>query len=131
VAVRGIRGAITVEENSPEAIIAATDELLRAMIDMNEIDPAEVASALFTTTVDLNAAFPAYAARRLGWLAVPLMCAHEMAVPGDLPRCIRILLHLNTDKPQTAMRHAYLRGAVALRRDLIERFGQSDDRLGD
>jgi chorismate mutase len=130
-AVRGIRGAITVEENSPEAIIEATDELLRAMIDMNEIDPAEVASAFFTTTVDLNAAFPAYAARRLGWLAVPLMCGHEMAVPGDLPRCIRILLHLNTDKPQSAMRHAYLRGAVALRRDLIERFGQSDDRLGD
>ncbi|HKO24612.1 MAG TPA: chorismate mutase, partial [Chloroflexota bacterium] len=86
-AVRGIRGAITVEENSPEAIIAATDELLRAMIDMNEIDPAEVASAFFTTTVDLNAAFPAYAARRLGWLTVPLMCSHEMAVPGDLPRC--------------------------------------------
>jgi chorismate mutase len=131
VAVRGIRGAITVAENSPEAIIAATDELLRAMIDMNAIDSAEVASAFFTTTVDLNAAFPAYAARRLGWLAVPLMCGHEMAVPGDLPRCIRILLHLNTDKPQSAMRHAYLRGAVALRRDLIERFGQSDDRLGD
>ena len=130
-AVRGIRGAITVAENSPEAIIAATDELLRAMSDMNAIDPAEVASAFFTTTVDLNAAFPAYAARRLGWLAVPLMCSHEMAVPGDLPRCIRILLHLNTDKPQSAMRHAYLRGAVALRRDLIEHFGQSDDRLGD
>ena len=130
-AVRGIRGAITVDENSPEAIIAATDELLRAMIDMNAIDPAEVASAFFTTTVDLNAAFPAYAARRLGWLAVPLMCSHEMAVPGDLPRCIRILLHLNTDKPQSAMRHVYLRDAMALRRDLIERFGQSDDRLGD
>jgi len=130
-AVRGIRGAITVEENSPEAIIAATDELLRAMIDMNAIDPEEVASAFFTTTVDLNAAFPAYAARRLGWLAVPLMCSHEMAVPGDLPRCIRILLHLNTDKPQSAMRDVYLRDAMALRRDLIERFGQSDDRLGD
>lgn len=130
-AVRGIRGATTTEENTPEAILEATRELLRALVAQNEIDPAEVASCYFSTTPDLNAAFPAYAARQLGWLTVPLMCGHEMSVPGDLPRCIRILLHLNTEKPQIAMHHAYLRGAVALRRDLVERFGQSDDRSGD
>lgn len=130
-AVRGIRGATTVDENTVEAIIEATEELLHDMTLHNEIDPDQIASALFTTTTDLNAAFPAYAARRLGWLTVPLMCGHEMNVPGDLTHCIRVMLHLNTDKPQKAMRHSYLRGAVALRRDLIERFGQSDDRLGD
>lgn len=130
-AVRGIRGATTAEENTAAAILEATLDLLRVMIAQNEIDPADVASAFFSTTPDLNAAFPAYAARQLGWLEVPLMCAHEMAVPGDVPRCIRVMLHLNTAKPQGAIRHAYLRGAVALRRDLIERFGQSDDRPGD
>ncbi len=130
-AVRGIRGATTADENSPEAILAATEELLQAMVAQNEIDPADVASAFFTTTPDLNAAFPAYAARRLGWLTVPLMCGHEMSVATDVPRCIRIMVHLNTEKPQTAMHHAYLRGAVVLRRDLIARFGQSDDKSGD
>ena len=130
-AVRGIRGATTVEENSAEAIIDATEELLRVLVDLNEIDPAEIASALFTTTPDLNAEFPAYAARRLGWLEVPLMCGHEMNVPDRLPMCIRVMLHYNTDKPQSAVRHAYLRGAVTLRRDLVERYGQSDDKLGD
>lgn len=130
-AVRGIRGATTAEANTPEAIVAATEELLQAMVAQNEIDPVEVASAFFTTTPDLNAAFPAYAARKLGWLTVPLMCGHEMSVPGDVPLCIRVMVHLNTDKPQTAMHHAYLRGAVVLRRDLIARFGQSDDKSGD
>ena len=130
-AVRGIRGATTADENSPEAILAATEELLQALVAQNEIDPADVASAFFTTTPDLNAAFPAYAARRLGWLRVPLMCGHEMSVATDVPRCIRVMLHLNTAKPQTAMHHAYLRGAVVLRRDLIARFGQSDDKSGD
>ena len=130
-AVRGIRGAITAEENTAAAIVEATEELLRAIIAMNEIDTDDVASCFFTTTTDLTAEFPAYAARRLGWLTVPLMCGHEMSVPGSLPLCIRVMLHLNTERPQSAMRHAYLRGAVALRRDLVERFGQSDDRLGD
>lgn len=130
-AVRGIRGATTAGENSAKAITAATLELLQEMIAENAVDPADVASAYFSTTPDLNAAFPAYAARQLGWLSVPLMCGHEMSVPGDVPRCIRIMLHLNTEKPQAAMRHAYLNGAVVLRRDLIERFGQSDDRSGD
>lgn len=130
-AVRGIRGATTVDENGAEAIVDATEELLRALVAQNAIDPLEIASAFFTTTTDLTAEFPAYAARRLGWLTVPLMCGHEMNVPGALPRCIRVMLHLNTELPQAALRHAYLRGAVALRRDLVERFGQSDDRGGD
>lgn len=130
-AIRGIRGATTARENSAAAIGEATEELLRAMAERNEIDPAEVASVFFTTTPDLNAAFPAYAARQLGWLTVPLICGHEMSVPGDLPLCIRIMLHLNTEKPQSAVHHVYLRGAVALRRDLVERFGQSDDPSGD
>lgn len=129
--VRGIRGATTVQENTAEAIVEATAELLSAMIAQNELDAAEIAAAYFSTTMDLNAEFPAYAARRLGWLTVPLMCGHEMNVPGALPRCIRVLLHYNTERPQTAMRHAYLREAVALRRDLVQRFGQSDDRSGD
>ncbi len=130
-AVRGIRGATTVEENSASAIVEATYELLRVLIDRNAVDTAEIASAFFTTTPDLNAEFPAYAARELGWLTVPLLCGHEMSVPRALPRCIRVLVHLNTDLPQTAMRHVYLRDAVLLRRDLVERFGQSDDPGGD
>lgn len=130
-AVRGIRGATTAEENTAAAISEATEELLRQLVARNEIDPAEVASTFFTTTPDLNAAFPAYAARKLGWLTVPLICGHEMNVPGDVPRCIRIMLHLNTEKPQIAMHHVYLRGAIVLRRDLVQRFGQSDDPSGD
>ncbi len=133
--VRGIRGATTATENSHGAIIEATDELLRAIVERNSLDVDEIASAFFTTTPDLTAAFPAYAARQLGWLTVPLLCGHEMNVPesvqGALPLCIRVLIHLNTGLPQSAMRHAYLRGAVALRRDLVERYGQSDDPRGD
>lgn len=117
-AVRGIRGAITVERDDAAEILEATGELLQKMIALNDIDPAEVASATFTTTPDLTAEFPALAARQLGWLAVPLLCGHEMAVPGALPRCIRVLIHLNTERPQSAMQHAYLREAVSLRRDL-------------
>ncbi len=130
-AVRGIRGATTARENSVEAILEATEELLRVLVEQNQIDPAEIASAFFTTTRDLNAEYPAYAARRLGWLTVPLICGHEMDVPDRLPLCVRVMLHYNTDLPQSAMRHAYLRGAVVLRRDLVDRFGQSDDKAGD
>jgi len=129
--VRGIRGATTAAENSAAAIIEATDEMLRAIMERNNIDLIEIASAFFTTTPDLTAEFPAYAARQLGWLAVPLLCGHEMNVPGALPRCVRVLIHLNTDLPQTAMRHVYLREAVSLRRDLVDRYGQSDDPRGD
>lgn len=129
--VRGIRGAITATENSAEAIVEATGELLRAIVAHNKIDVEEIASTFFTTTRDLTVEYPAYAARQLGWLTVPLICGHEMEVPGGLPRCIRVLIHLNTDLPQAAMHHVYLREAVTLRRDLVQRYGQSDDPSGD
>ncbi len=122
-AVRGIRGAITVEGNVPELIHEATKELLVALVDRNQIDQEQLCSAWFTLTPDLNAAFPAYAGRQLGWINVPLVCACEIPVPGALSRVIRVLLHYNTDLPQSAMRHVYLRGAVVLRQDLVERFG--------
>jgi chorismate mutase len=122
-AVRGIRGATTVEANTPGAIAEATRELLIALIERNAIRREELASAWFTTTPDLTAEFPAYAARALGWVDVPLICAQEIPVPGALPRVVRVLLHYNTDLPQRAMHHVYLREAVALRRDLVERYG--------
>ncbi len=114
---RGVRGATTVEANTREAILEATRELLTAMLKVNEIDVQHVASAFFTTTPDLNAEFPALAARELGWTDVALLCGHEMNVPGSLPMCLRILLHVNTDKPASGIRHVYLRGARALRPD--------------
>ena len=116
--VRGIRGATTVSKNSREEILAAARELLTAMIEANDINPEDVASATFTTTPDLNAEFPAVAARQMGWTFVPLMCGHEMGVPGSLPLCLRILLHLNTDKGAHDIAHVYIRGAAALRPDL-------------
>jgi chorismate mutase len=114
---RGIRGATTVDSNTPEAILNATAELLTAMVKANSIRPEDVASAIFTTTPDLNAEFPALAARRLGWNDVALLCGHEMAVPGSLAMCLRILLHVNTDKRADQIVHVYLRGAQALRPD--------------
>src|SRR5690242_3981817 len=112
-AVRGIRGATTTEEDSEAAIIEATTELLGALSRDNQLDPQEIAAAWFTTTPDLTAEFPAAAARRMGWGDVPLMCAHEMTVPSSNPRslerCIRVLLLVNTSKPAAAMRFAYLR----------------------
>jgi chorismate mutase len=93
------------------------------MIERNRLDSREIASAWFTTTPDLTSCFPAYAGRRLGWIDVPLICAAEIAVPGALAGVIRVLLHYNTDLPQAAMHHVYLRGAVVLRQDLVERFG--------
>lgn len=116
--VRGIRGATTVSKNTREEIIEAARELLTAMIEANGIDPEDVASATFTTTPDLNAEFPAVAARQMGWTFVPLMCGHEMSVPGSLPLCLRILLHLNTEKGAHDIHHIYIRGARALRPDL-------------
>jgi chorismate mutase len=133
--VRGIRGATTAEANTGEAIVEATEELLRDLVRLNDLDPAEIAFAYFTTTPDLNAEFPALAARRLGWLEVPLLCGHDMAVrlpnPRGVPMCIRILLLYNTDLPQSAMRFAYLRGADAIRVDLDqlkESMGSPTDR---
>jgi len=115
---RGIRGAITASANDSRAIVAATDALLRAMIDANGIAAEDIAAVFFTTTPDLNAEFPAAAARALGWHKVPLLCSHEMNVPGRLPACIRVLMLVNTDKPQDAVRHVYLEGAERLRPDL-------------
>lgn len=113
--VRGVRGATTVEANTVEAILEATRELLDAMLKANDIDAETLASALFTTTPDLNAEFPALAARDLG---VALMCAHEMNKPGALPMCLRIMLHVNTDKAARDIKHVYLRGAKQLRPDI-------------
>jgi chorismate mutase len=122
---RGIRGAITVPENSKEAIRAATKELLQKMIRVNEVKISDIACILFTTTSDLNAAFPAAAARKLGWNQVPLLCGHEMNVPGSLPSCLRVLVLYNTDKKNEDMVHVYLGGAVTLR-DEGERIWQDD-----
>jgi chorismate mutase len=115
---RGVRGATTVAENTREEILTATRQLVALMVRRNGIDSKDVASAIFTTTPDLDAEFPALAARQLGWLEVPLLCGHEMTIPGSLPRCVRVLVHWNTDKPQNAIEHIYIRDAVKLRPDL-------------
>lgn len=112
---RGIRGATTVEENSKQAIIGATKELLQKMIEANDVKAEDVAFAMFTTTPDLNAEFPAVAARQLGWEDSALLCGHEMNVPGALARCIRILVMVNTEKAVDEIVHVYIRGAVNLR----------------
>lgn len=117
-AVRGVRGATTVRANTREEILDAARELLEAVIKANEIDPEDVASAWFTTTLDLNSEFPAVAARQMGWTFVPLMCGHEMGVPGSLPMCLRVLIHLNTEKSIHDIHHVYIRGASVLRPDL-------------
>ncbi len=114
---RGIRGATTVEANTREAILSATRELLQQIIEANDLQLEDVGSAIFTTTPDLDAEFPAVAARELGWHDVPLMCQHEMNVPGSLARCIRVLIHWNTPKLQTEILHIYIKGAVNLRPD--------------
>jgi chorismate mutase len=115
---RGIRGATTVESNTNEAILDATRELLSALITANQIESGDIASVFFSTTQDLNAEFPAVAARNMGWSHVALECLHEMYVPGSLAMCIRILMHVNTAKAQDEVAFVYLRGARALRPDL-------------
>jgi chorismate mutase len=114
---RGVRGATTVEENTCEAILSATRELLTQMIEANGVQADDVASAIFTTTRDLTSEYPALAARQLGWHDVALLCAHEITVPHGLKHCIRILVHWNTEKPASEIRHVYLNGAVHLRPD--------------
>ena len=116
--VRGVRGATTVTRNQKEEILDVTKELLATMLEVNEINTEEIASAWITTTPDLYAEFPAVAARQMGWTQVPLMQSHEMSVPGMLPLCIRVLLHWNTEKTQSDIRHVYLREAARLRPDL-------------
>lgn len=117
VRLRALRGAITVDENDADAILEATEELLRAVLDQNGLEPGDLVSCIFTCTEDLDAEFPAVAARRIGLSAVPLLCAREIGVPGALPRVIRLMLHCYADEERSA-RHVYLREAVALRKDL-------------
>ena len=112
---RGIRGATTVEANTREAILEGTRELLLQIIEANDLRTEDVGSAIFTTTPDLNAEFPALAARQLGWHDVALICGHEMSVPGALGQCVRILIHWNTPKLQHEIVHIYTKGAVNLR----------------
>ncbi len=113
---RGIRGATTVEANSKAEIVLATQELLRLMVEANQFDLDDLATAFFTTTPDLNAEFPAWAARQMGWTEAALMCGHEMNVPGALPLCIRVLLLVNTDQSSREIQHVYIKGAKDLRK---------------
>lgn len=118
--VRALRGATTAGANEADAIADATVELLEAMLGRNDARPEDLISALFTSTPDLDAGFPAAAARRLGLRALPLLCATEMEVPGAPARCIRILLHLYSARSPEQLKHVYLRGARGLRSDLGE-----------
>ncbi len=114
---RGVRGAISVTENSVEAIVSATKELMSVIAAANNIQPDDIASIFFTTTSDLTATYPALAVRQLGWYDVAMLCGHEMDVPDGMSRIIRVLLHWNTPKTPQEIRHCYLREAVALRPD--------------
>lgn len=117
-AVRALRGAIQVDENSREAILEGTTELIKTVLHRNTITPDDLISVIFTATPDLDAEFPAYAARLLGFTDVPLLCTTEIGVPGAMPRVLRLLAHVETETPRSGLHHAYLRGAAALRRDL-------------
>ncbi len=131
-AVRGIRGATTVESDDAAEIEASTSELLSRLIDANDIDPADIAGVWFTTTTDLGAEFPAIAARKLGWTEVPLLCGHEMNVvetnPRSIPKCIRVMILLNTERPASEMKFVYLRRAAEIKADLDRlRAGRGDE----
>ena len=117
-AVRAIRGAIQVDSDDRSAILAGASELVTEVLARNRVDPGDLISIVFTATPDLTADFPAYAARMLGLTDVPLLCAAEIAVPGAMPRVLRLLAHVETDLPRAEIRHAYLRGAAGLRTDL-------------
>jgi chorismate mutase len=112
---RGIRGATTADQNTAEDILESTRELLATLIEANDIRVEDVVSVIFTTTPDLNATFPAVAAREYGWDGVPLLCSHEMNVPGALDHVVRLLVHVNTDKSAREIRHVYLKRARELR----------------
>ncbi len=117
---RGVRGATTVTTDDRDQILTATRQMLGLLIRRNSIDAKDLASATFTVTQDLTSEFPALAARQLGWIEVPLLCGYEISVPGSLPRCIRVLLHWNTDRSQSEIQHVYLHEAARLRPDLIQ-----------
>jgi len=121
----GVRGAISVDDNNRESIISATRKLLKEIAARNDLSIDDVASVIFTTTPDLTAAYPASAARELGWNNTPLLCMQEMSVSGGLPRCVRILILWNSDLRADQVHHVYLGEARSLRPDLVE--GESDD----
>ncbi|MBM3999242.1 MAG: chorismate mutase [Planctomycetes bacterium] len=116
--VRGVRGATTVDANTRDDVLHATRQLLALMIRLNGIEADQVGCAIFTVTTDLNAEFPALAARQLGWIDVPLLCTYEISVPNSLPRCVRILVNWNTTKGQREIQHVYIKDAARLRPDL-------------
>ena len=117
---RALRGATTVGHNDADSIVGGTSELLSEMLVRNEVAPDDLVSVIFTTTGDLTAEFPAAAARKLGISSVPLLCAREIDVPGSVPRCIRVLMHVYTDRDHDGVQHVYLRDAKQLRTDLQE-----------
>lgn len=117
--IRALRGATTVAMDDPLLIREGVRELLEVLMDDNDLTPGEIISAVFTATSDLLSEFPAHAARVFGWDDVPLLCAQELAVPGSLPRTIRVLLHVETSRARNEMRHVYLHDAVLLRQDLL------------
>ena len=116
--IRALRGATTVDRDDPVLIREGVQELLEVLLEDNDLTPGEIVSAVFTATPDLVSEFPAHAARIFGWDDVPLLCAQELPVPGSLPRCVRVLLHVETRRARAEMKHAYLREAVLLRQDL-------------
>ena len=116
---RGVRGAITVDANSTQAILEGARTLLAALAEENGFEVGELADVIFTSTADLDAAYPAAAAREMGWTETPLICMQEMALRGRQEKCIRVLLHWNTDRSPAQIRHLYLRGAHVLRPDLV------------
>ena len=117
-AVRGIRGATSIESNTRVEIISKTKELLQMMVEKNEVHLEDIASVIFSVTDDIDAEFPAIAARDIGWIYTPLFCTREIPVKGSVKRCIRVLIHINSDKNQEEMIHIYLRDAKKLRPDL-------------
>lgn len=119
--IRAVRGAIQVDHDEPGVILAATRELLVELVSRNGLSAADIISVIFTVTPDLASCFPAAAMRDLGFAEVPLMCATEIDVPNAMPRVVRVLAHINTDRPPSAVEHVYLRGAAELRPDLLRR----------
>lgn len=117
-AVRAVRGATQIERDDRDELLEATTELLTTVLERNGLMPDDLISVVFTATPDLRSEFPAYAARQMGITDVPLLCASEIDVPGAMPRVLRLLAHVETDRPRADVRHVYLRGAAALRTDL-------------
>lgn len=118
--IRAIRGAIQVDANDRDLVLEATAELVSEVMSRNELSTDDVVSVLFTATPDLTAEFPALAARKIGFHDVPLMCASEINVPGAMPRVVRLMAHVETDRSRSEVQHVYLRGAAALRLDIAQ-----------